>query len=56
VLLGKPDGTFQLQDQVTSLGPDVTNVVVGEVSGDQRPDLVITNSNGQTSTWENTCQ
>jgi hypothetical protein len=56
VLLGKPDGTFQPQATSVSLGPDVADVVVGEVSGDQRPDIVIARSDGQTGTWENTCQ
>jgi FG-GAP-like repeat len=60
VLIGKPDGTFQLQDKVTSLGPNlVTDVTIGEITGDQRPDIVVSSMNGQqgqTSTWENTCQ
>jgi hypothetical protein len=60
VLIGQPDGTFRLQDKGLSLGPNgVTDVTIGEVSGDQRPDIVISSVNGQTgqiSTWENTCQ
>jgi hypothetical protein len=60
ILIGHPDGTFQLQDQVISLGPNlITDVTIGEVSGDRRPDIVISSiggQTGQTSTWENTCQ
>jgi hypothetical protein len=57
VLLGKPDGTFQPQDEVISLGPgDISQVSIGEVSGDRRPDVVIAGPDGQTRTWENTCQ
>ena len=60
VLLGKPDGTFQLQDTAISLGPNpITDVTIGEVTGDQRPDIVVSSvdgQTGQTSTWENTCQ
>jgi hypothetical protein len=59
VLLGNPDGTFRLQDTVTSLGLNITDVTVGEVTGDQRPDIVISSVSGQTGqslTWENTCQ
>ena len=59
VLLGNPDGTFRLQDTATSLGPNITDVTIGEATGDQRPDIVISTVNGQsgqTITWENTCQ
>jgi hypothetical protein len=59
VLLGKPDGTFQLQDPVISLGPNVTDMTIGEVTGDQRPDIVVSSVDGttaQVSTLENTCQ
>jgi len=60
VLIGNSDGTFQLQDAAISLGPNwITNVTIGEVTGDQRPDIVVSSSDGQTghtSTWENTCQ
>jgi hypothetical protein len=57
VLLGKPDGTFQPQDAVISLGPGlISDVVVGEVSGDKRPDIVVSSPDGQTRAWENTCQ
>jgi hypothetical protein len=60
VLLGNPDGTFHRQDTVISLGPNlITDVNIGEVTGDQRPDIVISTvdgQTGQTSTWENTCQ
>jgi hypothetical protein len=60
VLIGHPDGTFQLQDKEISLGPNlVTDVTIGEVTGDQRPDIVVSSTDGQTgrtSTWENTCQ
>ena len=60
VLLGNPDGTFRSQDTAISLGPNpIADVGIGEVSGDQRPDIVVSSAGsptGQTSTWENTCQ
>jgi len=56
VLLGKGDGTFLPAGTPVSLGLDVSDVAVGEVSGDQRPDIVIQSSDGQTRTWENACQ
>ena len=57
VLLGNPDGTFQLQDTVVSLGSTtITDLAIGETSGDQRPDVVVAGADGQTKTWENTCQ
>jgi len=60
VLIGHSDGTFQLQNEGISLGPNVvTDVTIGEVTGDQRPDIVVSSTDGktgQTSTWENTCQ
>jgi hypothetical protein len=57
VLLGNPDGTFQLQDTVVSLGSTtITDLAVGETSGDQRPDVVVAGADGQTKSWENTCQ
>jgi hypothetical protein len=60
VLLGSPDGTFHLQTPVMSLGPAaITAVNIGEVTGDGRPDIVVSTVNdqtGQTTTWENTCQ
>jgi hypothetical protein len=60
VLLGNPDGTFRSPDTAISLGPNqISDVAIGEVSGDQRPDVIVSSANGQTgqtSTWENTCQ
>jgi hypothetical protein len=60
VLLGNGDGTFRSSDTAISLGPNpISDVVIGEVSGDKRPDIVVSSSDGQTeqtSTWENTCQ
>jgi len=60
VLMGNPDGTFHLQDTVISLGPtSITDVNIGEVTGDHRPDIVVSSVNGQagqTTTWENICQ
>jgi hypothetical protein len=57
VLLAKPDGTFQPQDTVISLGPGgISDVAVGEVSGDQRPDIIVASPDGPTRIWENTCQ
>jgi hypothetical protein len=57
-LLGNGDGTFRLPDGVTSLGAifPSTQVLVGEVTGDQRPDIIIPSMNGQVTTMENTCQ
>ncbi len=56
LLLGRGAGTFELQTPSISLGPDVSDVVIGEVSGDHRPDVVVATSDGQTRTWENGCQ
>jgi hypothetical protein len=61
VLLGNPDGTFRPSETVLSLGPDwVSSVSIGEVSGDGRPDIVVTSASGSSSPtiskWENTCQ
>ncbi len=60
VLLGNPDGTFRSPDAGISLGPNqISDVAIGEVSGDQRPDIIVSSASGQTgqtSTWENTCQ
>lgn len=60
VLLGNGDGTFRSPDTAISLGPNpISDVAIGEVSGDQRPDIVVSSAGGQTgqtSTWENTCQ
>lgn len=61
VLLGNPDGTFRPSGTVVSLGTDwVSDVSIGEVSGDGRPDIVVTSANGSSSPtiskWENTCQ
>jgi hypothetical protein len=56
VLLGRGDGTFELQTPSTLLGPDVSDVIIGEVSGDHRPDVVVTTFGGQSQTWENGCQ
>jgi hypothetical protein len=59
VLVGTGDGTFQLQNPTIALGPGVTDVTIGEVTGDQRPDIVVTSvdgATGQVSTLENTCQ
>jgi hypothetical protein len=58
VLLGNGDGTFRPQDTSTSLGADTIGamLVVGEVTGDQRPDVVVTTGDGQVTMWENTCQ
>jgi hypothetical protein len=57
VLLGNPDGTFSLQAPVISLGSaTVSDLTVGEVTGDQRPDVIVSTPTGETRTWENTCQ
>lgn len=60
VLLGNRDGTFHLQETVISLGPSwISDVAIGEVSGDRRPDIVVASAGAsatQISTWENTCQ
>lgn len=65
VLIGNGDGTFHLQDGAISLGAlNVTSMSIAEVSGDQRPDIVIATTDSLTTTpstqtittWENTCQ
>jgi hypothetical protein len=56
VLLGNPDGTFQTPGTAISLGAGFVTVTVGEATGDQRPDIVVTNGGGQTTVVENTCQ
>ena len=56
VLLGNGDGTFQ-PGTPTSVGPGaVAGLAVGEATGDQRPDIVISSPDGQTTTLANTCQ
>jgi hypothetical protein len=42
VLLGNGDGTFQKQSTI-DVGGNPRSVVVGDASGDRRPDLVVTN-------------
>lgn len=56
VLLGNPDGTFQPAGAGISLGLDAAEIAIGEVTGDERPDVVVTSSDGQARTWENACQ
>jgi hypothetical protein len=63
VLLGNPDGTFRPSGTGVSLGTDwVSSISIGEVSGDGRPDIVVSNAipsdstSPKISTWENTCQ
>ena len=62
VLLGKPDSTFTPNKEVVSIGSvgsnaiDITDLAIGEVTGDQRPDIVFTFNDGQIKTWKNTCQ
>jgi hypothetical protein len=54
---GNPDGTFQAAPSL-----DLTNtagfdgIVVGDVTGDGRPDLVVADRHGPVSIWENTCR
>ena len=59
VLLGKPDGTFEPPGTSMSLGSlgssDITDLAVGEVTGDQRPDIVLSLFDGQVTTWKNSC-
>jgi FG-GAP-like repeat len=43
VLLGNGDGTFQPVITYKSGGGEVTSVAVGDVNGDSKPDLVVTN-------------
>lgn len=60
VLLGNPDGTFRLQDSIISLGPkQILSVTIAEITGDQRPDIMVSTADTQTVTTsilENTCQ
>jgi uncharacterized protein (DUF2141 family) len=61
VLLGNGDGTFHVQDTAISLGADTIDtiglgVAVGEATGDQRPDVIVTSGDGRVTTLENTCQ
>jgi hypothetical protein len=57
VLLGNADGTFQLQDTAVLLGSTtITDLAIGEASGDQRPDIVVSGADGETKTWDSTCQ
>jgi hypothetical protein len=57
ILIGKPDGTFQPAGTALSLGPNVADVTIGDVTGDGRPDIVVSpGQTGEASTWENTCQ
>jgi FG-GAP-like repeat len=56
ILLGNPDGTFQAQEPWIDVGSGaIEDVIVAEVSGDQRPDVVLVGREGQITTWENTC-
>jgi FG-GAP-like repeat len=57
-LFGNGDGTFRLEDTGASLGDiwPLPQVLVGEITGDQRPDLLIPSANGQVTTMVNTCQ
>lgn len=56
-LLGNPDGTFRQPGNVTSLGTaGISDVAVRDVTGDQRPDVVVSRDDGQTQLWENACR
>ena len=58
VLLGNSDGTFLPQGTVTSQGACTGwySAAVTEVTGDHRPDIVVTDAFGQVTVLENTCQ
>jgi hypothetical protein len=56
-LLGNPDGTFRAAGDSISLGTtDVSGLGLADVTGDQRPDIVVSRGNGQIQVWENACQ
>jgi hypothetical protein len=43
VLLGNGDGTFQMAVAYGSGGNIASSVAVGDVNGDRKPDLLLTN-------------
>ena len=57
VLLGNPDGTFQLPATAIPLGSvPIADMAIGETTRDQRPDILVVDPDGKTTTLENTCQ
>jgi len=41
VWLGNGNGTFQVQNTITLTGSTPSAIVVGDVNGDGRPDLIV---------------
>jgi hypothetical protein len=55
-LLGNPDGSFQVAAPIRLVGASGDDaIVVGDVTGDKRPDVVVVDGNGPVGVWENTC-
>lgn len=56
-LLGNPDGTFQMTDPIRLVGAaGLDEILVGDVTGDGRPDIVAADRHGPVGVWENTCR
>lgn len=55
-LLANPDGSFQAAAPIALGRSNGFHVMVGDVTGDQRPDLVLTDRNAPVRVWENTCR
>jgi hypothetical protein len=52
--MGNPDGTFQPAKLLDGEGIGST-LLVGDVTGDGRPDVMGADSQGPVGVWENTC-
>jgi hypothetical protein len=56
-LLGNPDGSFQVTDPIRLVGTaGLDEILVGDVTGDGRPDIVAADRHGPVGVWENTCR
>jgi hypothetical protein len=55
--IGNPDGTFQAVPSIRLVGTaGLDAIVVGDVTGDGRPDVVAADRHGPVGVWENTCR